>query len=277
MIKMENKIAELNPDFFHECVKDRIEKLEQVLGNKERTIENAPKGKIRIVKHKFSMQYYHRLESSIKNGIYLNRDQDVLAAALAQKDYDRKLVAELKSEIQVLKRLLNSYCPKRIEEIYQSLHENRKPLIAPVMLPNEDYARRWMSFEYEKKAFGNDAPEFYTARGERVRSKSELIIADTLNRFKIPYRYECPIYIRGNGTVHPDFTCLNVRTRKEFYWEHNGMMSNADYADYAIKRIEMYAQSDIIYLGENLVLTFETSSRPLNSRIIECYIQKLLL
>lgn len=124
--------------------------------------------------------------------------------------------------------------------------------------------------------YENNAPEYYTAKGERVRSKSEIIIADTLNRFNVPYRYERPINIGGNGTIHPDFTCLNVRTRKEFLWEHNGMMSDADYADYATKRIDMYTLAGYS-ADENLILTHETVNKPLNSRVIEYYIRKLLL
>ena len=66
-----------------------------------------------------------------------------------------------------------------------------------------------------------------TLRGERVRSKSEAMIADTLYRLKIPYKYECPLTIRrktgtsrNTKTIYPDFTCLNVRLRQEFVWEH---------------------------------------------------------
>lgn len=270
------RIPELQPDTLVKQMSERKEELEQFLIIKTKALKTAPDGFLRVSKKHNSRQYYHRTGRSKYECLYLNRNQNALAAALAQKDYDCKLVAELMAEIKVLKRLLDSYQPARIEKIYQSLHENRKPLIAPVILPDEDYVRRWFSFEYEKKAFADNAPEYYTARGERVRSKSEIIIADTLNRFNVPYRYECPINIGGNGTIHPDFTCLNVRTRKEYLWEHNGMMSDADYADYATKRIDMYTLAGYS-ADENLILTYETVNKPLNSRVIEHYIRKLLL
>ena len=50
--------------------------------------------------------------------------------------------------------------------------------------------------------------EIYTERGERVRSKSEKIIADKLFLQNIPYHYERPIYLKGFGMVYPDFCCL---------------------------------------------------------------------
>ena len=256
-------------------IRARKEELEQVLIEKEKSLKGAPEGKLRFAKKGNSIQYHHKHDHSAPDGIYLKRKQDSLAAALAQKDYDCKLTRELKAEIKALDRILNDYRPERINEIFVSLHDFRKPLIRPVTLLDEDYIKRWMSIEYEKKAFEENAPDYFTAIGERVRSKSEILIADALRRHSIPYRYEFPIQVPGIGTVHPDFTCLNVRERKEYIWEHNGMMSDADYVDYAIKKIERYILAGY-YPGEHLILSFETASCPLSSRIIEGNINKYL-
>lgn len=45
-----------------------------------------------------------------------------------------------------------------------------------------------------------------TDRGERVRSKTEKIMADYFYRKGIEYKYEQPIYLKGLGTVYPDFS-----------------------------------------------------------------------
>lgn len=267
---------ELRPDTLVKQMSERKEELEQFLNIKTQALKNAPDGFLRVSKKHNSMQYYHRTGRSKYECFYLNRNQNKIAAALAQKDYDCKIAIELKAEIKALIKALDAYQPKRLNDIYLKLHKYRKPLITTIILPDEEYVSRWLSFEFEKKLFRQDAPEYYTARNERVRSKSEIIIADTLNRFNVPYRYECPLQIRGCGTVHPDFTCLNIRTRKEFLWEHNGKMSDADYADYATKRIDMYTLAGYS-ADENLILTYETVNKPLNSRVIEYYIRKLLL
>ncbi|MEE3440399.1 MAG: hypothetical protein VZR07_10670, partial [Ruminococcus sp.] len=52
---------------------------------------------------------------------------------------------------------------------------------------------------------------FETQRGEIVRSKSEVIIADALYYANIPYHYEKPIKV-GDRVIYPDFTVLNVKT-----------------------------------------------------------------
>jgi len=276
MVKKAIEKTELRPDFLVKYIKERKAALEQILIERNAALEDAPDGKLRIDRKGNSLQYYHRKDPSKTKGCYLKRVQDSFAATRAQKEYDFKLISELKVEIKVLEKFLDDYRPERIDEIFVALHDYRKSLIRPAKLLDEDYVKRWMSFEYEKKAFEENAPEYYTAKGERVRSKSELIIADALNRFKIPYRYEYSINIRGIGTVHPDFICLNMRTRKEYVWEHNGMMSDSEYADYAVNKIEKYVFAGY-YPGKNFILSFETSSRPLSSRIIAHYINRYLL
>ena len=45
----------------------------------------------------------------------------------------------------------------------------------------------------------DDQTEFITNRGERVMSKSEKIIADELDRWGIPYKYEKPLPLNVAG------------------------------------------------------------------------------
>ena len=61
-----------------------------------------------------------------------------------------------------------------------------------------------------------------TENGERVRSKSEKILADYFYRQNILYKYEKPLYLKGYGTVYPDFTFLSSKTGKEIYWNMRG-------------------------------------------------------
>lgn len=267
--------AEISPDFLVGSIRKRKAELERVLHERETALQDAPAGTLRIAVKVEIHQYYHRVYSSDNLGVYLKRAQDSLASALAQKDYDCRLINELKAEIKALDRLLDEYRPDKIDSIYSSLHEYRKPLIRPARLPDDDYVRRWISVEYEKKEFEENAPDYYTAKSERVRSKSEILIADALGRHNIPYHYEYPIQIPGIGTIHPDFFCLNVRKRQVYIWEHNGMMSDPEYAENAINRIEKYAQAGY-YPGENLILSFESSSHPLSSRTIERTINRYL-
>ena len=76
----------------------------------------------------------------------------------------------------------------------------------------EQRINEWITKEYAGKEFQEDTPVILTEKGERVRSKSEKIMADYFYRNGIEYKYECPLYLKGMGIVYPDFTFLSKKT-----------------------------------------------------------------
>lgn len=97
-----------------------------------------------------------------------------------------------------------------------------------------------------------------------------------MNKEGVPYRYEFPIHLNGIGKVYPDFTVLNKRERKEMHWEHLGMMDDPDYAEKAVRKIEMY-QNNGFFPGDKLILTYETKMNPINPQTVMLIIQRYLL
>lgn len=75
-------------------------------------------------------------------------------------------------------------------------------------LPWNEQLKQWISMEYNGNEFQEGTPVIMTERGERVRSKSEKILADYFYRNGILYKYECPLYLKYFGTIYPDFTFL---------------------------------------------------------------------
>ena len=67
-----------------------------------------------------------------------------------------------------------------------------------------------------------------TSRGEAVRSKSEVIIANLLHAKGIAYHYEQPLELDG-VTKYPDFTIEDDDTGITYYWEHCGMLRDPAY------------------------------------------------
>ena len=67
-----------------------------------------------------------------------------------------------------------------------------------------------------------------TERGDLVRSKSELVIADKLYGEGVEYVYEKPLVISGR-TYYPDFTIEDDATGVTYYWEHLGMLDDPGY------------------------------------------------
>ena len=133
----------------------------------------------------------------------------------------------------------------------------------------------WGAETYKGKESTDEVPFIVTEKGERVRSKSEKIIADYFYRRGIAYKYEHPLYLKGIGTIYPDFTLLSPITREEIYWEHFGKMDDPIYAKNAIKRIQIYEKNDI-YPGERLILTYETSQIVLDFLLLEKLVERYL-
>jgi hypothetical protein len=77
-------------------------------------------------------------------------------------------------------------------------------------------------------AFLEESLIHLTIRGEAVRSKSEVIIANLLHSKGIVYQYEQPLEI-GGVTKYPDFTIEDDDIGITYYWEHCGMLTDPAY------------------------------------------------
>ena len=267
---------ELPPEDFTEKLKNRQQELTQLLNKKLRLLKKAPEGHLRIAQAHGGrkLQYYHITDRGDTRGTYIPHSQLQFAIQLAQKQYDQNLIKILRRQIAAIEGLLAAAGPQ-IPPLYETQCRARRLLITPATLPDEQYAELWRNVKCHPRPFAPDAPEFFTARGERVRSKSEVIIADSLDRHKIPYRYEFPLELKNGDIYHPDFLCLNLRTRQEFIWEHFGMMDKTDYAENTVRKLKVFSENKI-FPGKNLLITMESSKIPLSSRQVEVLITEFL-
>lgn len=282
-------MEELSPNQLAPLIKKRLAELQNLLFTKKKSYEKAPQGRIRISQNGGHPEYYLVTERGSLRGKYLPHSQKTLARQLAQKDYDARLIKLLQKEISALQNYMKQTSNGRaIPELYDSLCPARLSIITPAILTNEQYAARWQDVSWTGRPFAPDAPYICTAHGERVRSKSEVIIADTLFRHNIPYRYEFPITLKrinpddirrdfgSSITLYPDFLCLNTRTRTEFYWEHFGLMDSTEYSNNAAGKLRLYTENGIL-AGRNLIITMETQTEPPSIKALEKLIEEFLL
>ena len=252
---------------------EREEQLKKIINGKKRSITNMPEGVLRINKSKGRYNYYCIKDNSSRNGEYIPKVNIQLAAQLAQKSYDQKVLKAAERELVAIERY-RAWMPEyKVEDIYECLHPERQKLVVPVEEPIEEFIAKWEAVEYKRKEFGDNDPVLMTVRGERVRSKSEIIISDMLYNAGIPYRYEYPLHLEGFGVVHPDFTVLNTSTRQEIYWEHFGKLDDGEYMGKNARKLNAYEENGF-YLGEKLIITYETKKMPLDQRKIKRMIQR---
>lgn len=109
-----------------------------------------------------------------------------------------------------------------------------------------------------------------TIRGEMVRSKSEVIVANILDTMGIEYIYEKKLNI-GSKTYLPDFT-LRYQG-KTGYLEHLGMLRDKSYKSSWEKKRADYERAEISEERGNLIVTQDGSDGSLDASLIERKIQ----
>ncbi len=86
-----------------------------------------------------------------------------------------------------------------------------------------------------------------TKRGDLVRSKSEVIIANELLAQGIDrYEYEEPLTLPSGKTRYPDFTIVDDDTGARYYWEHLGLLHNPEYAARWQRKLHAYREAGIL-------------------------------
>ena len=247
--------------------------LQSIIAKAGENMASTPEGRLRISVDHGVARYYQCIDD--RYGEYISRENIQLPRQLAQKAYNDTILKTAEARAKHIARCLKNYNDDELEQLFTSLHPERQKLITPVEPTFSQLQEQWYSEPYVGKAFKEGMPVILTEKGERVRSKSEKILADFFYRNNIPYKYEKPLNLSGYGIVYPDFTFISRKLRKEIYWEHEGMMDKPEYAIKAVKKLNSYQMNGILP-GERLILTFETEQDVLNSKIVCDLVDKYL-
>jgi hypothetical protein len=119
-----------------------------------------------------------------------------------------------------------------------------------------------------------------TARGELVRSKSEVIIANLLHGLDIPYAYEQPFTGRDGSVRYPDFTIDDAETGQKVFLEHLGMMAEPAYRRRWQSKLEWYRAQGVLPIEEGGgglgILVTTTEEHGIDSALIQNQLKQLL-
>lgn len=115
----------------------------------------------------------------------------------------------------------------------------------------------------------------HTKRGDLVRSKSEVIIANELLAQGVDrYEYEAPLALPDGRTRYPDFTVVDDDTGERYYWEHLGLLHNPDYATRWTRKLHAYREAGILPHDEGggevgtLIVTRDDEHGGIDTRVI---------
>lgn len=130
----------------------------------------------------------------------------------------------------------------------------------------------WKTEKYRSNPIHREALKYMTTNGMRMRSKSELIIGDILEKYGIIYRYEQAIEICGK-IYYPDFVIL-CDDGTIIIWEHFGLMEDESYKLKAFNKICDYRKLGFKQY-KNLICTWEDDLESMEN--IEDIVNRIIL
>ena len=229
----------------YQQLENALAQLQEARTRYEFELEGMPDGKLVHVKAADGERYYVEVrdgERPSRRGITRRPD---LVATFARKEYLRKALAVIDHDVRTLERAVRRYKRFDPEEVVGSLSSAYRdlpldafyhPLVDAVALSldatDEQRIASHAAWGAEASGPSDYLPEgrtLRTSRGERMRSKAEVLIAETLYSYGIPFRYEQELEA-GGATFHPDFT-FEGAGGKEFYLEFCGMMDDPAYVE----------------------------------------------
>ncbi len=234
------------------CTKS-IEKLES-------RVRKMPEGTLAVSKTATRLLYY------CINGnerTYLGKDKQKLRILLAQKEYCLACISDFAKIRDIMLGVLQKLENISKHGALSKMKEQKKKLVPSLKVFDaaDDIWRTTNTKHVDK----NTHP-YETDKGDWVRSKAEVIIANMLFSLGVPYIYEYSLNIRGYH-YEPDFYILNCITGNIVIWEHLGLMSDVNYVNRNADKIMNYLSAGFIY-GKSLIFTMESDVCKMRTDVI---------
>lgn len=213
---------------------------------------------------------YYKLTSNEqfgKESKYLGTADNKIVKQLQTRHFFKSSIKILEENLRALNymdRHYKSYNPNEIEKNLKRAYK---------CLPKECFEiagfidkKGWGSQPYEKSFNHPENLKHMTSKGDLVRSKSELAIADMLFNRRLEYRYEQILHI-GDTILVPDFSILSQITGEVVYHEHAGMTFDDEYINNFNWKLMKYRENGVVP-WKNLIITYDDENGNLDVRAI---------
>ena len=243
----------------------------------EEELKQLPEGYLNLRHYKGKLYYTWQIPATgrrkklFRKGISKDDEQ---INKLARKRYLNAATTIINKDIRILQKALENY--KVLDEKgLMEKYVNKYPELSGRLRYGNTTNDEWATAYRIPMDFYKEGLKSTSASGARMRSKGEIIIASRLDFYKIPYRYEAPIEHPDVNRV-PDFTIKRPRDNKIIYWEHLGMINDANYMRENMKKLSEY--NDVgVTPWNNLILTYDQMDGGIDVRIIDGLIQGWLV
>jgi len=204
----------------------------------------------------------------------VKKEEMPLAEAVLRRKFVEKSLKILYANVKCMEKLEKEYIPFYFIEILEQLPfklDNSHEMI----VTKNDLINAWQKEEYEPCNYYKIKLIHFTTCGIKVRSKSEVIIANLLTANQVPFRYEAKVIIEDQ-VFYPDFTIMKPKDGEIIYWEHFGMINNKEYYKDKERKRDFYIQNGLIP-WDNLIETYDYSDGTINIERIQSIIDAFIL
>jgi len=260
---------------FQQTLVAHKEYYERLLADFEKEYLLLPSGDLQREKHK--NHYHYFLRSEDKKRRYLSKKEKALIGQMLRKRFLKKTLPQLRRNLRALCCAMRA-CEKIVEPVFEAYDESERIFNAAKVeisgagrFSKEEKA--WLALPSKKNDYYQENLVHLTANGEKVRSKSEALVAGLLYSYHIPYKYEEELLLE-DSVYYPDFTIRRPRDGKIFYWEHFGMVEDPEYARRMDRKILEYRQKGITS-WDNLIASYDKEGAidmPMIQNLIKAYL-----
>ncbi len=258
---------------FLEVLDEEIRDQERLMRQADKVLAYAPKGYLKSRPRKDSIAFY-------QGGTHFGRTHEknitgnqLLIKELFQKRVYQEIQHKAEKNLAALELLKEKYESNHILDILPTLSKGYRDA---ALLYDAGSGERRKS-ECIQQNFNPQYHIHETTCGLLVRSKSEVIIANALTGYGIPFMYEKPFpYPDARGFYfEPDFT-FELPDNETVIWEHLGLLNDLEYCNRNAYKLNTYQQHGFL-IGRNLLITQDDQKGNCSSAYIDQLIRERLL
>ena len=251
-------------DYMSNMLESEIQKEESLLAKAQDELLSAPEGFLYVRNTGKNFTCYQVVKKDGEATHHKISGDANKIMQLLKKHENKTLQKICRNNLRVMKRALRGYTPLSVQTLLPHKHRAIQAQYSNRRVP------------YKKAPFDPQRHIHETACGELVRSKSEVIIANALWHFGIPFNYEelFPHLSSSGSRIFPDFT-IHCPDGTVIIWEHWGLLDKLGYCERNTEKLYDFNKHNFI-IGKNLIITQDDSSgnccTELIYHIIEAYI-----
>lgn len=239
----------------------------------QQKLQELPPGRLICKRNGNYSKWFLKLNQKLT---YLPKSQRALAQELALKEFYSRKLKYILQEKEAFATYLKK-APTQNPSFLNLLEPSSlyRELLSDYFRPRSEVLFQWANAPYETNPLYPEECIHNSCSGNKLRSKSEVLIDTELFLYKIPFRYESALHL-GSNTIFPDFTIRHPKTGNFFYWEHFGIMDEPSYSQKTFSKLLLYNSHNIIPTI-NLITTYETKKHPLDINYVHSLIQQYFL